>query len=189
MATQMLRARCAVRPLTAANPSCTGVVTFAQPARGGPCLVFYDITGLAPGPHGFRVHQKGASSSSAVVCDLGNIVADEGGNTRGTTPSAVLQLGGDSSVVGGFATVTGADGARVGVGEIVRVVGSDSEIKPPPAGTTRMLKLVRPLPVIGGSVAAWVIMFCYHMGRQQLPPQLLPCPPISLFTCVRVFLS
>ena len=46
----------------------------------------------------------------------------------------------------------------------------------------KLLRLVMPLPVLGGSVAAWSIFFSYQAGKDQLPKQLLPCPPISLFT-------
>ena len=142
--------------------------------------------------------------------DLGNIVADEHGRAVGSIESNLLDLSGKFSIIGRSVMVhadrddlgkgdnsepgvngktsltTGNAGARVACGEIVEVRGDSTETKiqtvVDTGNTKHYLRLVMLLPVIGGSTAAWVIYFCYQLGKYQLPPQLLPCPPISLFT-------
>ena len=99
---------------------------------------------------------------------------------------------GDNSepgVNGKTSLTTGNAGARVACGEIVAVLGDTREEKDGKdlpvtvsATTQKLLRIVLPLPVLGGTLAVWAIWFSYQMGRTQLPQQLMPCPPISLFT-------
>mgnify|MGYP003885321807 FL=1 len=149
-----------------------------------------------------------SADSDCHAGDLGNIVADADGRARGSLKSVQVQLSGELSVIGRSIMVhadeddlgkgdhsepgvngktsltTGNAGARVACGEIVEVKGSTSELKTVTVTKTsrKLLKTVLPLPFIGGSIASWAIWFSYQLGKTQLPPQLLPCPPISLFT-------
>ena len=153
----------------------------------------YEVSGLSPGAHGLHIYDGPAFHAGQ---SLGNIIADASGRANGTLESAFVRVMGKDSIVGKLLLVHGEASAKrhlviqdalgaVAGGVIVKVDGDFAESRGAAgvsAGVKRLLRLVRPLPVLGGSVAVWVIWFCYQMGRTQLPSQLLPCPPISLFT-------
>lgn len=92
-------------------------------AENGGVRVVADLTGLAPGEHGFHIHQNGDCSapdgSSAGghynptgephggpnsehhhVGDLGNITADASGNAKMDQAFSFLSLSGTNSIVG-----------------------------------------------------------------------------------------
>lgn len=98
-----------------------GVVTFERSGDG--VTVTADVRGLAPGSHGFHVHQHGDCSApdgasagghfnptghdhggpgSVVrhVGDLGNIVADAEGNAHLVLTDSHLSLDGSNSIIG-----------------------------------------------------------------------------------------
>ena len=84
--------------------------------------ITYAFNGLAPGPHGFHVHEFADFSNGCVsagphynphgkthggpedetrhVGDLGNIVADESGVARGEMVDGLIKLSGEFSVIG-----------------------------------------------------------------------------------------
>ena len=98
-----------------------GVVTFEVVEKG--VRVVADITGLAPGKHGFHIHEFGDCSSEdgmaagghfnpmamphsmptsdkRHVGDLGNIEADKDGKAHLDYVDTMLALGGDNSILG-----------------------------------------------------------------------------------------
>lgn len=98
-----------------------GVVTFKKVSNG--VLIVADLEGLAPGKHGFHIHEKGdcsaADASSAGghfnpdnqphggpdsekrhVGDLGNIKADDKGKAHYERVDTIVKLNGDHSIVG-----------------------------------------------------------------------------------------
>jgi Cu-Zn family superoxide dismutase len=102
----------------------TGTVTFTQ-AGDNKVKAAYDLTGLAPGKHGFHIHEKGdlsaADFSSAGphfnptkhkhdgttgderhAGDLGNVEADKSGNAKGDVTVEGLTIGNSaaSDIVG-----------------------------------------------------------------------------------------
>ncbi|MBL4771631.1 MAG: superoxide dismutase family protein [Planctomycetes bacterium] len=99
----------------------SGTVTFAD--SGDTILVEAHITGLAPGAHGFHIHQfgdlsstdgesagghynpdrhdhSGPTSSRRHASDLGNLVADANGVADYTREDRELTLRGSHSIVG-----------------------------------------------------------------------------------------
>ena len=103
-------------------PTATGVIEFEQATPESPTVITYNVTGLAPGPHGFHVHEfadfsNGCASAGphynphgkthGAPCDeerhagdLGNIVADDSGKASGSMTDALIQLSGEFSVIG-----------------------------------------------------------------------------------------
>jgi Cu-Zn family superoxide dismutase len=98
-----------------------GTVTFTE-VEGG-VQVTADVTGLAPGDHGFHVHQLGDCSAPdgtsagghfnpmgmehggpdadvRHVGDLGNITADESGHATYSRVDPMLSLSGETSIIG-----------------------------------------------------------------------------------------
>ncbi|MBA3882269.1 MAG: superoxide dismutase family protein [Chthoniobacterales bacterium] len=112
----------AIAVLTSASGSkVTGTVTFTEDGDG--VKVVADVTGLAPGKHGFHVHEFGDCSSPDAtsagghynpekhqhadrtatdrhVGDLGNLEADSSGNAHLGWTDKMLTLSGDDSVLG-----------------------------------------------------------------------------------------
>merc|ERR1719486_372629 len=86
------------------------------------CVISWDIQGLTPGLHGFHIHEKadfrnGCASAGPHynpfnknhgapededrhVGDLGNIVVDANGNSKGSTKDHLIKLFGPTSVIG-----------------------------------------------------------------------------------------
>jgi len=60
----MVKAVCNVAPMgkkcdgSAESGEVRGTVSFDQPVEGGETTITYRVTGLAPGSHGFHVHEK-----------------------------------------------------------------------------------------------------------------------------------
>jgi len=98
-----------------------GVVWLTQ-SVGAETTIKGEITGLAPGLHGFHIHQYGDSTNGCVSAgphfnpfqathggpldsvrhagDLGNVHADQDGLAKFEFTDKLLQLSGDNSVVG-----------------------------------------------------------------------------------------
>eukprot|EP00606_Chrysophyceae_sp_TOSAG23-5_P000426 GSChrysophyteH2.ASY1.ANO1.776.1 assembled CDS len=125
----MVSAQCVVQPN---GKSCDGgsdegnavkgVVNFQQDSEDGPCTISWKVTGLAPGEHGFHVHEKADFSDGCKsagphynphgkthgapgdeerhVGDLGNIVAGEDGVAEGSMSDHLIKLSGEFSVIG-----------------------------------------------------------------------------------------
>ena len=131
----------------------TGTVTFTQVADNK-VKAAYNITGLAPGKHGFHIHEKGdlsaADFSSAGphfnpmkkhhdgttgderhAGDLGNVEADKSGNAKGDVTVEGLTIGGGA--------------ASDIVGRSIVVHQKEDDLKTDPSGNS------------GGRVAAGVI--------------------------------
>jgi len=101
--------------------SVEGIITFVQEGDG-PTKVTGEVKGLAPGNHGFHVHQFGDVSTGCGSTgghfnpagkqhggptmdnrhagDLGNIVADANGTAVVDITDAQVPLSGDNSVIG-----------------------------------------------------------------------------------------
>jgi len=99
-----------------------GVIHFEQSAPGAPVQVTGELKGLAPGDHGFHVHEfgdltNGCTSAGAHlnpfkkthggpadaerhVGDLGNIVADASGNAKINLQDKQISLEGSTSILG-----------------------------------------------------------------------------------------
>jgi len=86
------------------------------------CRIEYEIHGLAPGKHAFRIHEKlhGLHDEQRHVEDLGNIEADITGVATGFLNDHLLKLDGGNSVVGtSFMVHADPDaGAGLAFGEI-----------------------------------------------------------------------
>ncbi|XP_026275925.2 superoxide dismutase [Cu-Zn]-like isoform X2 [Frankliniella occidentalis] len=98
-----------------------GNITFIQ-LGDGPVVIFGNVSGLAPGRHGFHVHEKGDVSTGCAaagghfnpegkkhggpedserhVGDLGNIVANEFGVATIRTEDRVISLMGPHGIIG-----------------------------------------------------------------------------------------
>ena len=113
------KAVCVVHPL--GDAKVTGKVTFTQ-VDGG-VEIAAELTGLAPGKHGFHVHEFGDCSMMDGTCagghfnpdgkphggpdsaerhagDFGNIEADASGNAVYKRVDTVISLDGDHSIIG-----------------------------------------------------------------------------------------
>jgi Cu-Zn family superoxide dismutase len=99
-----------------------GQVTFEQADEASDCTITYKVTGLAPGPHGFHVHEKadfsdgcksagphynpfgkthgGPDDEERHVGDLGNIVAGADGVAEGTIVDKLINISGEYTVIG-----------------------------------------------------------------------------------------
>ncbi|GAU87857.1 SOD_CuZN4 [Ramazzottius varieornatus] len=99
-----------------------GVIHFEQSAAGAPVKVTGEIKGLAPGEHGFHVHEfgdltNGCTSAGAHlnphkkthgapqdterhVGDLGNVIADSSGTVKVSIEDKMISLEGEHSIVG-----------------------------------------------------------------------------------------
>ncbi|MSR45832.1 MAG: superoxide dismutase family protein [Planctomycetes bacterium] len=98
-----------------------GVVKFERIEDG--CKITWDLSGLAPGKHGFHIHEfgdcncddgkcagghfnpegkkhGGPASPERHVGDLGNIEAAADGTSKGEMTDKLVRLNGDRSVVG-----------------------------------------------------------------------------------------
>eukprot|EP00811_Abedinium_folium_P012305 NODE_21408_length_754_cov_8.192982.p1 GENE.NODE_21408_length_754_cov_8.192982~~NODE_21408_length_754_cov_8.192982.p1 ORF type:complete len:173 (-),score=55.37 NODE_21408_length_754_cov_8.192982:127-645(-) len=100
---------------------CTGMINFEQ-VDAETCKISYEVRGLAPGMHGFHVHEKadfsngcmsagphynphgkthgGPSMEERHAGDLGNITPDATGVARGEILDRLIKLEGDFTVVG-----------------------------------------------------------------------------------------
>jgi len=119
MPAQVTKAVCVVHPL--GDSKISGKVTFTKTADG--VEVMAELTGLAPGEHGFHVHEYGDCSMMDGVCagghynptgmphagpdspqrhegDLGNITADVSGNATYHRVDKMLKLNGPHSIIG-----------------------------------------------------------------------------------------
>jgi len=127
-AQKMIRAVCILgpggKPCSGEEPAIPahGTVSFEQASSEAPTKITYEISGLAPGPHGFHVHEFADFSNGCLsagphynphgkkhggpedeerhVGDLGNVVADESGVAKGEMNDALIQLSGEFSVIG-----------------------------------------------------------------------------------------
>ncbi|OWA53503.1 Superoxide dismutase (Cu-Zn) [Hypsibius exemplaris] len=99
-----------------------GVIHFEQAAPGAPVKVTGELKGLAPGEHGFHVHEfgdltngctsagahlnphkkthGGPSDAERHVGDLGNITVDASGNANISIEDKLISLEGVGSVLG-----------------------------------------------------------------------------------------
>lgn len=124
----MIRATCTVGPAgkpcsgEEQAPTASGEITFEQATPESPTVITYNVSGLAPGPHGFHVHEFADFSNGCASAgphynphgkthgapedevrhagDLGNIVADESGMAAGSMTDSLIQLSGEFSVIG-----------------------------------------------------------------------------------------
>eukprot|EP00993_Chasmostoma_nieuportense_P004778 NODE_5429_length_655_cov_120.799242_g5266_i0.p1 GENE.NODE_5429_length_655_cov_120.799242_g5266_i0~~NODE_5429_length_655_cov_120.799242_g5266_i0.p1 ORF type:complete len:166 (+),score=16.79 NODE_5429_length_655_cov_120.799242_g5266_i0:64-561(+) len=102
-------------------PTCHGKIELKQ-VDADNCEISYEITGLAPGKHGFHVHEKADFSNGCVsagphynpfgkthggpqdterhVGDLGNVEADSNGVAKGRIVDSLVKLVGEHTVVG-----------------------------------------------------------------------------------------
>eukprot|EP00929_Paragymnodinium_shiwhaense_P088277 TRINITY_DN4856_c0_g1_i1.p1 TRINITY_DN4856_c0_g1~~TRINITY_DN4856_c0_g1_i1.p1 ORF type:complete len:335 (-),score=85.75 TRINITY_DN4856_c0_g1_i1:180-1184(-) len=104
-----------------AKTGVTGTITFTQTDAEN-ITVDYEVRGLAPGQHGFHVHEKADFSNGCAsagphynpfkkwhggpddlerhVGDLGNIVAGEDGVAKGSVTDKLIKIFGEYTVVG-----------------------------------------------------------------------------------------
>jgi len=124
-----IKAKCTVtpqgKPCEGGSDSgnvCSGVINFSQKSADSPCIISYEIGGMAPGLHGFHIHEKADFSNGCMSAgphynphgkthggpddeerhagDLGNIKADESGKASGTISDMLVRLDGEFSVIG-----------------------------------------------------------------------------------------
>jgi superoxide dismutase, Cu-Zn family len=113
-----IRAVCVLKGETAV----TGTVYLVQESENGAVKIEGSIKGLAPGQHGFHVHQFGDNTNGCVsagphfnphgkqhggpsdenrhVGDLGNVTADEHGVAQISMEDSLVRLNGPHSVIG-----------------------------------------------------------------------------------------
>jgi len=99
-----------------------GTIRFSQTDSAGPLTITGEITGLAPGLHGFHVHQFGDTTDGCTSAgphfnphgkthggpddaerhagDLGNVTADADGTATVNIQDSQLSLSGPESIVG-----------------------------------------------------------------------------------------
>merc|ERR1711879_456878 len=126
-------------------PGCTGTVWLTQ-ASPDKCVITYEIKGLAPGKHGFHVHEKADFSNGCIsagphfnpfgkthgaptdeerhVGDLGNIEPGADGVAKGEIKDKLIKLEGETTVIGRSMMVP-ADEDDLGT-------GNNDEPGPPP---------------------------------------------------------
>ncbi|XP_064618147.1 superoxide dismutase [Cu-Zn]-like [Liolophura sinensis] len=115
----VLRAVCVLR----GDSNVTGTVVFEQEGADSPVKVSGELTGLAPGKHGFHVHQFGDNTNGCTsagahfnpfgkehgapedddnrhVGDLGNVVANDEGKAPIDITDKQLNLTGPHSIIG-----------------------------------------------------------------------------------------
>jgi len=113
----------AVCVLAAGASSCvTGTITFTQEKAGGDTVVSGQVKGLAPGKHGFHIHQFGDYTNGCMSAgghfnpcgknhggpgdverhagDLGNIEAGEDGVANVEITDSQVPLIGENSIIG-----------------------------------------------------------------------------------------
>ncbi|PIA16822.1 Cu,Zn superoxide dismutase [Coemansia reversa NRRL 1564] len=100
----------------------SGVVTFEQESGSSPITVLAKISGLAPGKHGFHIHQFGDNTNGCTSAgphfnpfnkthgaptdenrhlgDLGNVVASSDGKVEAKIQDSQVSLFGEHSVIG-----------------------------------------------------------------------------------------
>ena len=124
----MVKAVCNVAPQgkkcdgSAESGEVRGQVTFEQESEDKECVITYRVTGLAPGKHGFHIHEKadfsegcksagphynpfnknhgGPDDEERHVGDMGNITAGEDGVAEGTFTDRLIKITGEYTVVG-----------------------------------------------------------------------------------------
>ena len=115
----------------------TGTVTFAQ--RMSRVVVTADVRGLAPGEHGFHMHEKGDCSSGDGMSTGGHWNPDatphgpqSGAHHAGDMPSLVADAGGNAKATFSLDGVTVAAGPKsvVGRGLIVHKDPDDYATQP-----------------------------------------------------------
>lgn len=99
-----------------------GTIRFVQEADGAPTKISVQINGLAPGKHGFHVHQFGDNTNGCVsagghfnphnknhggpedddrhVGDLGNVIAGSDGVVNTEIVDRLVSLAGPNSIIG-----------------------------------------------------------------------------------------
>ena len=99
-----------------------GTIRFVQEADGAPTKISVQINGLAPGKHGFHVHQFGDNTNGCVsagghfnphnknhggpedddrhVGDLGNVIAGSDGVVNTEIVDHLVSLAGPNSIIG-----------------------------------------------------------------------------------------
>ncbi|XP_060084718.1 superoxide dismutase [Cu-Zn]-like [Ylistrum balloti] len=104
------------------DSSVTGVVNFLQQDGSGPVHLTGELKGLAPGKHGFHVHEYGDNTNGCTSAgshfnpegkthgapedqerhygDLGNVVAGEDGVAKIDIKDSLVSLTGNHSVIG-----------------------------------------------------------------------------------------
>ncbi len=106
---------------SASGSKVTGTITFTK--TGDTVQVVADVTGLAPGKHGFHIHEFGDCSAADAASagshfnpmkkphgapdaaehhagDLGNLEADSSGKAHLELKDSMLKLSGENSIVG-----------------------------------------------------------------------------------------
>mmetsp|Transcript_38512 Transcript_38512/g.46528 ORF Transcript_38512/g.46528 Transcript_38512/m.46528 type:complete len:202 (+) Transcript_38512:227-832(+) len=101
--------------------TCFGTITFVQ-RSADKCTISWDIKGAGPGKHGFHIHEFADFSNGCMsagphynpfgkthgspedqerhVGDLGNIIGDAQGNSKGSMDDHLVKLFGETSVIG-----------------------------------------------------------------------------------------
>jgi len=114
-----------------------GTCVFEQQAPDAPCKIRGELTGLAPGKHGFHVHEFGDGTNGCTsagphynpfgkehgasedeirhVGDLGNVTADDSGVAKFEIVDKLVTLSGPYSVVGRMVVIH-ADVDDLGLG-------------------------------------------------------------------------
>ncbi len=117
-----------------------GTVTFMP--RGDRLLVVADVTGLAPGPHGFHIHDKGdcsaddATSAGGHFNPLGKLHGgpDTGEHHAGDMPMLVAGANGVAHLSSEIDTATVGAGATDIVGRAVIIHKDPDDFKTQPTG-------------------------------------------------------
>ena len=137
---QQIAATAALRP-TAGNTT-AGTVTFTQ--TGDKLAINANVSGLAPGPHGFHIHEKGDCSAADAMSAGGHF--NPGGKPHGDPaspdhhagdlPQLMADANGNATLSADLSGITLGDGANDIVGKALVVHKDADDFKTQPAGNS-----------------------------------------------------
>ena len=137
---QQIAAIAALRP-TAGNTT-AGTVTFTQ--TGDKVAINANVSGLAPGPHGFHIHEKGDCSAADAMSAGGHF--NPGGKPHGDPaspdhhagdlPQLMADANGNATLPADLSGIALGDGANDIIGKAVVVHKDADDFKTQPAGNS-----------------------------------------------------